>query len=112
MKRSHLPLNGLRASVSSAATLANALQVASHLTAAQNITMDGVAITMSNGYPTADVNGIGKAVSADDATFQSSGSGPFTFQVKGATTVASCQFTYTASSGAFPAISTATTSGC
>src|SRR6185369_7717805 len=50
-------LNGLRASVSSAATLANALSVSQGLTGSVGVTIEGTVVTMSNSYPTADFAG-------------------------------------------------------
>src|SRR5579864_388241 len=103
-------LNGLRAAVSSASTLANALQVAQGLASGSSVTVEGVAVTMANGYPTGDLAGIGTSIRADASTFQSSAaSGVMTFQIVTASTVASCQFTYTsaAASTTPPTISVA-----
>jgi MSHA pilin protein MshA len=108
-------LNGLRAAVSSASTLANALQVAQGLASGSSVTVEGVAVAMTNGYPQATAAGLGQTVRADAATFQSSVAGAvMTFQIVTAVTPGSCQFTYT-SAGATttpPAISVTTTSGC
>jgi len=105
-------LNGLRASVSSAATLTNALSAAQGLTASQGVTIEGTVVTMAFNYPTANNAGIGSAIRVDSGTFSSDGAG--TFQVSGAPTPASCSFTYTAATSATsPAtVSTPTTSGC
>src|SRR2546425_12157443 len=55
-------LNGLRAAVSSAATLANALTVAQGNTAGQPITIEGnVTVQMANYYPTSGGGGIDAA---------------------------------------------------
>ena len=106
-------LNGLRAAVSSAATLTNALQLASNLAAGSSVTVEGVAITMANRYPTADATGILATLRTDPGVFTSSGSGTVTFQVTSAATLAGCQFTYTAAvSPNPPAISASTTTGC
>src|SRR3989454_12569671 len=59
-------LNGLRAAVSSAATLANALTVAQGNTSGQPITIEGnVVVQMSNYYPTSAGGGIDAAVRFD-----------------------------------------------
>jgi len=105
-------LNGLRASVSSASTLANALSVSQGLTASQGVTIEGTVVTMAFNYPTANNAGIGSAIRADAGTFSSDGAG--TFQVSSAPTPASCSFIYTAATGAnTPAtVSTPITTGC
>jgi MSHA pilin protein MshA len=105
-------LNGLRAAVSSASTLANALQVAQGLTPGQSVTIEGAAVLMSNGYPSQSSGGIDAAVRFDPSTYQTTGT--MTFQVKTAGTPASCQFTYTGGAATTqpPTISIATTSGC
>jgi len=105
-------LNGLRAAVSSASTLANALQVAQGLTPGQSVTIEGTAVLMTNGYPSQSSGGIDAAVRFDASTFQTTGT--MTFQVKTASTPASCQFVYTAAAFTTqPAtIGTSTTTGC
>ena len=107
-------LNGLRAAVSSSATLANALQVAANLASNASVTVESVQVTMTNRYPTADAAGIGAAIRTDAGVFTSAAAaGVMTFQVTSASTLASCQFTYTAAVIPNPpAISAATTSGC
>ena len=75
--------------------------------------IDGVAVTMSNRYPTADAAGIGSAINVDYVTFTSVVGITVVFRVAAASTPANCQFTYAASvAGASPAISTPVTSGC
>jgi len=51
-------LNGLRAAVSSAGTLTNALQLAQNLASNASVTVEGTAVTMTNRYPTGDAAGI------------------------------------------------------
>ena len=67
-------LNGLKAAVSSAATLANALQQAQGLAAGSPVTIEGVAISMANRYPVADISatGILGAMRTDPGIFYSS----------------------------------------
>ena len=105
-------LNGLRAAVSSATTLANALQTAQGLTPGQSVTIEGTAVLMTNGYPSQSSGGIDAAVRFDASTFQTTGT--MTFQVKTAPTVANCQFVYTAAAFTTqpPTIGTSTTTGC
>jgi len=107
-------LKGLGAAVTSAATLANALQQAQGLSGGASITVEGAAVTMINSYPTANAAGIGALLRYDTNVFTSSGSTPVTFQVTAATTPASCSFTYAAAaSSTLPAtVSTPTTTGC
>src|SRR6267143_1392508 len=66
-------LNGLRAAVSSAATLANALTVAQGNSANQSITVEGTAVQMTNYYPSQASGGIDVAVRFDAATFSTTG---------------------------------------
>lgn len=89
-------LKSLNASVSSAAQLAHALQVAQGLAANANVTVEGSAVTMVNGYPAASAAGIGAAITYDTTVFSATGAAPYTFQVTNAPTPTTCQFTYTA----------------
>jgi MSHA pilin protein MshA len=98
-------LDGLRASVISAATLANALQVAQGLASTASVTIEGTAITMTNGYPTANTAGIESAVRFDTATFSTLAAG--VFLVTSAADTASCRFTYTAATVALPPVTSA-----
>jgi len=106
-------LNGLRAAVSSAATLTNALQVAQSLAPTDPVTVEGVAVVMVNRYPAATQAGIGTAITVDAGTYQTAAGPPFVFQVRGATAPANCQFTYTAATATVPpAISVPDTTNC
>src|SRR6266581_2647154 len=88
--------NGLRAAVSSAATLANALTVAQGNTSGQPITIEGNQIvTMTNYYPSSAVGGIDAAVRFDAATFAAT-TPAMTFLVTAAPTSTACAFLYTA----------------
>src|SRR6266700_3064699 len=66
-------LDGLRAAVTSASTLANALQVAQGLAAGSSVTIEGATVQMSNGYPKDTAGGIDAAVRFDANTFSTSG---------------------------------------
>jgi len=107
-------LNGLRAAVSSSATLANALQLAANLGAGSSVTVEGVQISMANRYPVADVSatGILGTLRTDAGIFTSSAAANVvTFQATAAATPASCQFTYT--NTANPAVvSASVVTGC
>ena len=96
-------LNGLRAAVMSASTLANALQVASGLASNVSVTIEGSTVTMTNAYPQAVAGGIDNAVRFDATTFTSTGSNPMSFLVTNATNTAQCVFTYTAATTTQPA---------
>ena len=105
-------LNGLRAAVSSSATLANALQLAANLAAGSSVTVETVQVTMANRYPTADAAGILATLRTDAGIFTSTAaSNVVTFSATAATTPASCSFTYT--NTANPAVvSASTVTGC
>ena len=92
-------LDGLRASVVSAATLANALQVAQGLASTASVTIEGATIAMSGGYPT--TAGIESAVRFD-VTFSTSAAGVFI--VTNATDTTNCKFTYNASVAGAPPV--------
>jgi len=108
-------LNGLRAAVASASTLANALQVAQNLASNAAITVQGTAVTMANRYPTPNAAGIVATLQADPGVFTSAFAGNVaTFQVTSASNPATCQFTYDTTNAATtgPVISQSTTGGC
>ena len=102
-------MNGLRAAVQSAVTLANALQTAQGLTANQSVTIEGATVLMTNGYPSQAAGGIDAAVRFDAATFSTTGT--MTFQMKAKAT---CNFLYTAAAFTTqpPLIGTVATGGC
>jgi len=98
-------LNGLRAAVSSASTLANALQQAQNLNAGSSVTIEGAAVTMANSYP--DGLGIAQAVRFDTSLFSTAGAAAattFSISAGGGT----CIFTYTSAAATTtpPTIST------
>src|SRR5436309_15640772 len=106
-------LNGLRAAVSSAATLANALTVAQGNSANQAITVEGSPVLMTNYYPSSASGGIDAAVRFDAATFSTTGAAMT--RVMAAATTAACGAFYTAAATTTtPAtiVTAATTSGC
>jgi MSHA pilin protein MshA len=107
-------LNGLRAAVLSAETLTNALQVAQGFSPGQSVTVEGLSVAMAASYPTGAVGGIDNAIRLDASTYTTSQSGTtYTFQVGGAPTPTSCQFTYTAAVAPNPPVVTVpVTTGC
>ena len=104
-------MNGLRAAVQSATTLANALQTAQGLTANQSVTIEGATVNMTNGYPSVTSPGIDAAVRFDAATFSTTAVAGMTFQMKAKTT---CNFAYAAAAFTTqpPVIGTVATGGC
>ncbi len=103
-------MKGLAGSMSSAAVIAHATQLARGTASNVAVTLEGggAAITMSNGYPTADAAGIGAAISSSDYSWQT---GPAT---PGMGKNATCYVSYQASSGGLlPVIGAASdVSGC
>jgi len=91
-------LEGLRAAVTSAATLANALQIASGATSGASVSIEGTNVQMINAYPkdTAAGSGIDLAVRFDPNTFSTKGGAPMSFLVTNANDTNSCVFTYAA----------------
>jgi MSHA pilin protein MshA len=110
-------LNGARASVQSAASLANALALAQNLSASSAVSVQGVSVAMVNFYPDGSnsVSGILGAVQLDSSRYTTSVSGTATtVSVAGSPTPASCVFTYSSASTTAipPVISTPVTTGC
>ena len=101
-------LSGVAGSMHSAANLAHAAQLVADAASNVSVTLDGAAVTMANGYPTNDADGIIVAAGIDSNQWTVTGS---VVQMKtGASET--CQVSYAASvSGAQPVITT-TDSGC
>ncbi|WP_419813214.1 type II secretion system protein [Bacterioplanoides sp.] len=101
-------INGLAGALRSAANIAHAQQLAEGLANNANVTLEGTAIAMSNGYPTTTSIALAAQVLAADYT---NTNGVFT--ITGFTPAAGsqCQVTYTAAtaSGATPPVITAPT---
>src|SRR5260221_14550555 len=62
-------LDGLRAAVTSAATLANALQVAQGVNSGSSVTIEAATVQMVNAYPKDTAGGIDNAGRFDPPTF-------------------------------------------
>lgn len=103
-------LKGLAGSMSSAAVITHATQLARGLASNAAVTLEGggAAITMSNGYPTADATGMGAAISSTDYSWQTGAATP------GMGRNATCYVSYVASvGGAMPVIGGASSvAGC
>jgi len=94
-------IQGARGAVQSAAALAHSMQLVQNLNPASSVTMEGTVVTMVNGYPTADSNGIGNA-SGGLADYNLSGGGAAagdTITIRADAGHTLCSVTYTAASG-------------
>ena len=83
--------------------------------ASGNVQLDGQSIPVIFGYPAATAAGIITAAgidSANDRITVTPGVGNITIQVQGATTVATCQITYTEATAAVAASAALATGGC
>ena len=102
-------INGARASVQAGAALAHAQWlVDGAIATAPSVTMEGVAVTLANGYPTADANGILAAAGIGAPDFSVTGTGPLTIAADAAHTA--CSFTYAAAAAnAAPVVGTTPT---
>jgi MSHA pilin protein MshA len=110
-------LNGARASVQSAASLANATSLAQNLSAGSAVSVQGLSVAMVNFYPDGSnlVSGIMGAVQLDSTRYTSSVSGTATtISLVGAPTPTSCAFSYASATSTTspPVISTSVTTGC
>lgn len=101
-------VEGLAGGLRSAGALADASQLAQGLASNASVTMSGVTVTMANGYPTSDANGIEKALT--DLTgftpVSTGATGTDTFTPPNAATPASCYAQYSNSGGAVTFAST------
>lgn len=104
-------LQGARGAVTSAMNIASATQQSLGYSAGQAVTLDGVSIPMANRFPTAagiiTASGLSAEYSASAALTLA------TIQVAGASTLATCQFTYTEATATLPPVVTVpVTTGC
>lgn len=77
-----------------------------------DITLEGQAIDLTNGYPAADDAGIISAAQISDDDFDINGSDPVTVQATGATAPADCEVSFTAATSSQPPVFATTLSGC
>jgi MSHA pilin protein MshA len=101
-------VKGLEGSVRSAAALTHSLYLANGGNA---VTMDGITITMSNGYPAASAAGIG-ATLQDTSGFGANAGPPYVFTKTGALTPATCSVSYTAAVAGGAPLITSDPTGC
>lgn len=114
-------IDGASASIRSASAIAHAQWLAEGSASSTSITMEGQAITLINGYPTANAAGILLAAgvstgSAGDYDLNGGGAtatSSVRIRAKGATTALTCQVIYLAAATAStPPVITPTTTGC
>lgn len=116
-------LQGARGAVAAAMNIASATQQAQSFASNVSVTLDGVGISMVNGYPvaTGTTSGIFGAagLSSPDYSFSggaATGSATVFIYVTNASTPGNCGFSYTAATGGSPnvppAIATPITTGC
>ena len=104
-------LQGARGAVSSAMNIASATQQSLNLNMNSAVTLDGVAISMINRFPSATAIATAAGLSTE-YTVSTVGS-VATIQVAGASTANQCQFTYSEATGTVPPTITApVTTGC
>ena len=90
-------VEGVAGSLRSAASIAHAAQMAAGGTGTTPVELEGQSITMVDGYPTANANGIVAAAQVDGidmSTGSAAAGGEITFTPNGGN--ATCQVTYTA----------------
>ncbi len=96
-------MNGAAAAMSSAGSLAHAAQLVAQLASSASVTMEGVLVTMSNGYPDTASTGIPTAANLSSTDFNLIGGNPY--DVASDTGHASCKVRYTpATTTAPPAV--------
>lgn len=99
-------LNGLKGSLSGAASIAKAQQLVQGVASNASVTVENQAVTMAGRYPTDDAAGIQAAMASIEG-FTPSGSDPIVFALS-----ANCQVSYNnPTDGTFPTIQIAST-GC
>lgn len=84
-------MNGALASVKAGAVLAHSLQLTQNLAANANVTMEGTALAMANGYPTAAYIAIAAGIAAPDYVVSTTGT---TTTITPDATHAACSVTY------------------
>jgi MSHA pilin protein MshA len=92
-------INALAGAIKAAANIAHAQQLADGTSAGTGIALEGSAVTMVVGYPTANAAGIGAAAQIQSTDYTSSGDGALAtstivYTISG-TSAGSCQVSYT-----------------
>lgn len=104
-------LQGARGAVTSAMNIATATQQSLNLASNASVTLDGVAISMVNRFPTAAAIYTAAGLSTEYSAVVAGTVA--TVQVVGATTPATCQFTYSEATTTLPpTVTAAVTTGC
>ncbi len=106
-------LKAAKGSIASSASMVHAKALVAGSNTAP-VSMEGVSVAISNGYPTAVKAFANDAAGLSDADYTITATGKvLTVQVKGAATAANCQFTYTeADTGKAPTYADPTTLDC
>lgn len=109
-------VNALAGNLRAAANIAHAQQLADGASGSTGVTLDGQAVTMVSGYPTADAAGIVTAaqVSSDYSTSAVSGAATTTLQFDLNPVRTNCYVRYAAADGSTvtTAVVSTTSSGC
>ena len=108
-------MNGLTASLRSAASISHAQWLVSGDATAITVSLDNTSVAMINGYPTTAAGGISAAaqISTDDySVVVAADNTTVTYSVSGATTPASCVVVYTAATSSSSSSVAQTVSGC
>jgi MSHA pilin protein MshA len=113
-------INGLTGSLKAAANIAHAQQLANGDSGATGVTLEGTAITMIDGYPTADAAGIGLAAQVLAADYGTTAGGAtagatITYSLTPGAVTGTCEVVYTAATSPGAALvvpDTTTGTGC
>jgi len=105
-------IKGAQGAIQSAANIAHAAQLVASAGSNVAVTLEGVSITMANGYPTANATGIEAAANISANNYTITAGNPVTIAVPGAS--GTCNVTYTqATTGSAAATAlNATQTGC
>lgn len=111
--------DGLFGTVRSASSIAHSAYLVSGSASTASVTLEGQAVTLVNGYPTANAAGIiaaaGLNATNDNVTISAGGAtagSAITIQVNGAPTPANCVISYTAPAASASPTITVTKTGC
>ncbi|HET6725129.1 MAG TPA: prepilin-type N-terminal cleavage/methylation domain-containing protein [Gammaproteobacteria bacterium] len=99
-------IKGLAGSVKAASALAHSVYIVAG-DAPTTVTMDGAAVTLINGYPTADDAGITAAVNIGE-DYSTDDAGAFWLKSDGATAPTDCEVVYAAATATAPPTVTVT----
>ena len=97
-------MNGAAGAMGPAAALAHAAQLVANAASNANVTMEGLVVTMVNGYPTADSAGIGVAANIPTTSTDFSATAGPPYSVASDTGHPNCKATYTAATATNPPV--------